>query len=65
MGVDVDQAGRHDLVARIDGLGGACGDVRGDGCDLAGADGDIAALAAAAVPRTGVDSTWPMASTPG
>jgi hypothetical protein len=42
MDVDVNQARRHDLPARVDRLGGAFGDVGGDGCDLAGADGDIA-----------------------
>src|SRR5262249_31566169 len=36
VGVDVDQARRDDLAARIDGVGGACGDVRRYGGNLAG-----------------------------
>src|SRR5262249_57702185 len=42
MGVDVDQARHYELAARVDRVGRAFGDVRGDGCDLAGADSDIA-----------------------
>ena len=37
-----DDAGPESDSGAVRRFGGACGDVRGDGCDLAGADGDIA-----------------------
>src|SRR5262249_6134104 len=42
MGVDVDQAGGHDLAARVDRLGGVARNIGFDRRDAAGGDRDVA-----------------------